>query len=99
MMQLERKYNLYQSQKACLDESHLNVYYFYCLEILPTGSRKFPLSKIVGPPWKEGEIRLEVDKVHFVMKRANIFCQEILGHLRFCFGVFCNVKSIRAIAA
>ena len=24
----EQSHNLYQSQKACLDESHLNVYYF-----------------------------------------------------------------------
>ena len=28
--------------------------------------RKFSLRKIVGPPWKEGEIRLEVDKTIFV---------------------------------
>ena len=27
--------------------------------------RKFPLWKIVGPPWKEGEIRIGVDKVMF----------------------------------
>ena len=25
--------------------------------------RTFPLRKIVGPPWKEGEIRFEVDNV------------------------------------
>ena len=25
--------------------------------------RKIPIRKIVGSPWKEGEIRLEVDKI------------------------------------
>ena len=27
---------------------------------------KIPLWKIVGPPWKEGEIRLEVDKLIYL---------------------------------
>ena len=33
--------------------------------ILGVCLKKIPLWKIVEPPWKEGEIRLEVDKVVF----------------------------------
>ena len=34
-----------------------------CGSTTPLSLRKFPLWKIVEPPWKEGEIRLEVDKI------------------------------------
>ena len=35
--------------------------------------RKFPLWKIVGPPWKEEEIRLEVDKKNLVSNSQFLF--------------------------
>ena len=34
--------------------------------------KKFPLGKIVGPPWKEGEIRLGVNKVSFTMNNPKL---------------------------
>ena len=46
--------------------------------------RKFPLLQIVGPPWKEGEIRLGVDKwiFHSPLKLTIFFSISILTH--FC---------------
>ena len=36
--------------------------------------RKFPVLKIVGPPWKEGEIRLEFNKVFNTREVISISC-------------------------
>ena len=47
---------------------HWSISTTLCLTFFENGVclRKFPLWKIVEPPWKEGEIRLGVDKWFFV---------------------------------
>ena len=49
--------------------------------------REIPIRKIVGSPWKEGEIRLEVDKVIYVICLTLPLNQKKLHH------TFANFKA------
>ena len=64
--------------------------------------RKIPLWKIVGSPWKKGEIRLEVDKWNFIWLTFNfsefeqLYAQQNNLNLKYlifqiCFNVNSNV--------
>ena len=51
-----------------------------CGNATALGLRKFPFRKIVGPPRKEGEIRLEVDKSNFwLLSHKKLICQSSLN--------------------
>ena len=50
--------------------------------ILGVCLRKIPLWKIVGSPWKEGKIRLEVNKFFFLPLVMATLCMQIIFQLR-----------------